>query len=80
MQNDADQNLLRLPDVARRLSVSLRTVHALLATGDLEFVKIRGATRVRESAVQYLIAACSTRRNPRRSVRRQATKSNITTP
>ena len=47
--------LLRKSDVVNRLSLSLRTVDRLVASGKLERVKVMRSVRFRESDVQALI-------------------------
>ena len=47
--------LLRKEDVVNRLSLSLRSVDRLVASGKLEKVYVMGAVRFRESDVQALI-------------------------
>jgi excisionase family DNA binding protein len=57
--------LLTRPEAAAFLNVALRTVDALIATGDLPFVRLRRAIRFRPAAIQMFIEASECRRNPR---------------
>ena len=66
MNNQAENILLHIPEAARQLSVSIRTIHTLIATGDLPVVRIRRAVRIRPSALQFLIEAREARGKPRR--------------
>lgn len=48
--------LLSIPQVARRLFVARSTVYGLIATGDLQAVRIGRARRVPQSSVDRFIA------------------------
>lgn len=50
------QKLLKVSDVAERLQLGKSKVFELLATGQLESLKIDGARRVTERAVDEFIA------------------------
>ena len=52
---ETKDSLLEKKHVVNRLSLSLRTVDRLVASGELEKVKVRGAVRFRESDVQALV-------------------------
>ena len=52
---ETKDSLLEKKHVGNRLSLSLRTVDRLVASGELEKVKVRGAVRFRESDVEALI-------------------------
>lgn len=77
MHMHAPNNLLRIPEVARQLAVSVRTTHTLIAHGDLPVVRIGRAVRIRQSALQALIEARETRVKPRRVL---VTRKNTTNP
>jgi excisionase family DNA binding protein len=47
--------LLSVSDAARRLRISTRTVYRLISEGRVKAVKLRGATRVRESDLAALV-------------------------
>lgn len=48
-------NLLTLPDVARYLRVSVKTVRRLIDEGELKRIKVRGAVRIRgEDLTAYM--------------------------
>lgn len=55
------QRLLRLPEAALQLSVSLRTIHVLIASGALASVRIGRSVRVRPSALEQFVEARETR-------------------
>jgi excisionase family DNA binding protein len=59
--------LLTRAEAAAGLSVSLRTIDNLVASGDLPAVKIGRAIRIRPSALDYFIEA----RESRQSIRRK---------
>jgi excisionase family DNA binding protein len=59
--------LLTRSEAAAGLSVSLRTIDNLVASGDLPAVKIGRAIRIRPSALDYFIEA----RESRQSIRRK---------
>ena len=61
MKDDPRDEFLSVADVAQRLKVSKRTVHRLIASGELEVIRIRRSVRVSESAVQALIMASARR-------------------
>lgn len=52
----ADQKLLKVADVVRRLQLGKTKIYELIATGELEAVKIGDARRVPEEAVDDFIA------------------------
>ena len=52
---EQQDKLLRKSDVVNRLSLSLRSVDRLVASGKLEKVKVRGSIRFRESDIVALI-------------------------
>ena len=54
-QTETQDKLLRKSDVVNRLSLSLRSVDRLVASGKLKKVYVMGAVRFRESGVQALI-------------------------
>ena len=58
--------LLRIEDVADRLLVSVKTVRRLVSSGQLEAVRIGGAVRFTDGAVERFIASVSTYRGKRR--------------
>ncbi len=64
--------LLNRKDAGSQLAVSLRTVDELISTGDLAVVRLGRAVRIRQSAIDYLIEANETRRNPRTGKRKLA--------
>ena len=66
MTNQAESNLLHIPEAARQLAVSVRTIHTLIASGDLPVVRLGRAVRIRRSALQFLIEAHETRSKPGR--------------
>ncbi len=51
LERSQSERLLTIRQAADRLSVSTRTIYRLVADGQLESVKVRGCTRLRESAV-----------------------------
>ena len=54
-KSEPEEKLLRKKDVVNRLSLSLRSVDRLVASGKLQKVKVMGAVRFRESDVHTLI-------------------------
>lgn len=62
-------NLLTRQNVARSLSMCLRTVDEAIAAGDIEIVRIGRAVRIKETALNEFIEARVTRRNPRHEVK-----------
>ncbi len=58
--------LLTRSEAASQLGVSLRTIDVLIASGDLQFVKIGRCVRFRPSAFEFFVEAHETRTNPRR--------------
>jgi excisionase family DNA binding protein len=54
-----DQQLLRVPDAARRLALSRATIYSLMARGLLRFVRVPGvrSIRVPASEIQRLVEA-----------------------
>ncbi|MFI2795168.1 helix-turn-helix transcriptional regulator [Haloferula sp. A504] len=62
--------LLRRPQVAELLNVSIRTVDYLLAAGELPCIRIGRSVRVRRSAVEFFVEARETRHWERRRRRR----------
>ncbi len=72
--------LLKIPEAAKALNVSIRTIAMLIARGDLPSVKLGRCTRIRGSALDSLIDAREARRNPRTAIRRimSATANNST--
>lgn len=58
--------LLMLRDeAAKQLGVSLRTLDALIASGDLPTVRFGRSVRIRPSALDYLVESRETSRSPR---------------
>ncbi len=68
-QSEGIPPLLTRPQAARVLSVGLRTLDHLLASGDLPVVRIRGAVRIRYSAIESFLDARESRQNPKRAKR-----------
>jgi excisionase family DNA binding protein len=66
--------LLTRPEAAALLNVALRTVDALIATGDVPCVRIGRAIRFRPAALQMFVEASESRRNPRRARKTTARK------
>jgi len=58
--------MLRVPEAAEYLRVSVRTFHRLLASGAVEYVRIMGSVRIRRESLEEFIEAHSGRENPRR--------------
>ena len=54
-KTETKDRLLKKEDVVNRLSLCVRTVDRMAASGELEKVKIRGAVRFRESDIVALI-------------------------
>ena len=52
--------LLRIKDIAERLQVSSRTIHRLVASGDLIVLRIGRSVRVSEGALQSLLTGRAT--------------------
>ena len=51
----AAQRLLNIRDVAERLQVSPRTIHRLVADGDLIVIRVGRAVRVSEEALKAFL-------------------------
>ena len=68
----ANAPLLNRKDAGSQLAVSLRTVDELISSGNLPVVRLGRAVRIRQSAIDYLIEANETRRNPRTGKARPA--------
>ena len=72
MQQPASaEQLLRLPEAALQLSVSLRTIHVLIASGSLATVRIGRSVRVRPSALEQFVTAHEAHSKPRHLRHRQ---------
>ena len=56
MQSDALEELLTLDEVAEHLRVSRRSIHRLIAGGELHKVKVGGASRIFRSEVAKYLA------------------------
>ena len=67
-------SLLTRQDAALALATCLRTVDEAIASGDLEIVAIGRSVRIRPSALESFIEARITRRNPRSTNRKPASK------
>lgn len=69
--------LLHRKEAGALLSVSLRTVDELIATGDLPVVRLGRAVRIRPAAIDRLIDARESRRNPKTAPKRTWKKSEL---
>ena len=58
--------LLSRQDAAIALSVSLRSIDSLIASGDLPVVRLGRAVRIKPSAIDYLVDSRESRINPRK--------------
>lgn len=56
-----DRKLLTVKETAARLGIKERTLRDLLAEGRIDSLKIRGARRIEQSALDRYIASCRTR-------------------
>ena len=54
-ERPAAPRLLTIRDVAERLQVSPRTIHRLVASGDLTVIRISRAVRVSEEALKAFL-------------------------
>ena len=63
---DTEKQLLTRREAAKALSISIRLVDKLVATGDLPAVRIGKSVRFRPSALEYLIEARESRGPKRR--------------
>lgn len=68
-------NLFTRQQSAKALQISLRSVDALLANGDLPAVRIGASVRIRPSAIEYFCEARETRNNPKRRAAGRKVKS-----
>jgi excisionase family DNA binding protein len=57
----APPELIDRHEAARRLSLSVRTIDELIASGDLSVVRIGRTVRIRPSAIAYFVEARETR-------------------
>ena len=57
-----DRPLLTVKEAATRLGVAERTLRDLVAEGRIESVKVRGARRIEQGALDRYIESCRTRR------------------
>jgi excisionase family DNA binding protein len=57
----ANKQLMTRQEAAESLSVSIRKLDQLIASGDLPAVRMGKAVRVRPSAIEYLIEARESR-------------------
>jgi excisionase family DNA binding protein len=57
--------LLTRPEAAQVLGISLRATDGLIARGDLPVVRFGATVRIRPSAIDFLIEARESRRDPR---------------
>jgi len=64
--------LLTRPQAAQALGISLRSLDAMLATGDLPAVRIGASVRIRPSSLDYFCEARESRNKPCRVRRAQA--------
>ena len=61
-----NKQLMTRQEAAESLSVSIRKLDLLIASGDLPVVRMGKAVRVRPSAIEYFIEARESRMNPRK--------------
>lgn len=65
-KTETPQQLITRPEAAAALAVSLRTLDAMIAAGELPVVRLsRAVVRIRPSSISYLIEARENRNNPR---------------
>lgn len=57
--------LIAREEAAKQLGVSLRTLDALIASGDLPIVRFGRSVRIRPSALDYLVESRETSKSPR---------------
>ena len=62
--------LLSREDAANALSVSLRSIDTLIASGDLPVVRLGRAVRIKPAAIDYLVDSRESRINPRQKRKR----------
>jgi len=54
-----NDQLLTIDQVAEKLAVKRGTVYNLMRSGDLDYIKIRGATRFTPEAVSRFVDSCA---------------------
>jgi len=68
---ETSKQLMTRQEAAESLSVSIRKLDMLIASGDLPVVRMGKAVRVRPSAIEYLIEARESRGPAKRKGGRQ---------